>query len=140
MVSYYSLEDALTFLLPTPQESQSLRGLSVSEDVQNYHALSLRRQSLGTSNQDCTESLSVPPHNSSQASYACELPPDILAMGSGATNTEEWFDMLSSPIGNPTSPYQLHPQSHTCTTPRSGNDRQHIVTDDATASGWYNFK
>ena len=139
MVSYYTIEDALTSRLPVPKESQRLKGLHVSGDVHNYHALSLRRQSLGSPIQSSNET--SPHHNtSSQVPLAYDLASEIVAAVSSPTNTDNWFHMFSTPVENLTSyPPPLSPVPYPYTNFRSGEDRRHIVPDDATATPWYNF-
>jgi hypothetical protein len=155
VVSYYTLEDALGSRLTTPKESSSLDGLSISDDVQSYHTLSVRRQSLGTSMQNYTEPSSFPAlyDTSSQEPHrTCDLSPEILAEASEATtDTNEWFNILNLSVENsiahtappppvtyttPSATYTPPPITHT--TAHSVDDPRQPRTTDTTA-GWYAF-
>ncbi|KAF8473792.1 Gti1/Pac2 family-domain-containing protein [Gautieria morchelliformis] len=142
VISYYTLEDALASRLPIPKESLCFKGLTISKDVQTYHASLARRQSLDTSMQDFTDTLSFTPlyNTSSQVTLPSDLPPEIFAPVSGpAASTDEFLNMLSIPVGDFTlTPCMLPPPPSAYGPPRLAEDKRQNVRDDSNA-GWFDF-
>ena len=102
--------------LPTPRESSAFEGMNISDDVQSYHTLSVKRHSLGATLQNFTE----PPLFSSlcdtspQATNACDNPPlPVVEVSEATTITDEWINAAINSVGNPISCMPSAPPPHT---------------------------